>query len=39
MQNVGAKLTIAIPTRTYLKIVVATIFNKHKYKKKEKGSN
>ncbi len=30
MQNVGAKPTIAIPTRTYLKIVITTIFNKHK---------
>jgi hypothetical protein len=36
MQNVGVKPTIAISTRTYSKIVVATIFNKHKYKNKEK---
>jgi hypothetical protein len=36
MQNVGAKPTTAIPTRTYLKIIVTIIFNKHKYKKKEK---
>jgi hypothetical protein len=31
MQNVGAKPTIAIPTRTYSKIVVTTIFNKHEF--------
>jgi hypothetical protein len=37
MQNVGAKPTIAIPTKTYLKILVTTIFNKHKFLKK--GSN
>jgi hypothetical protein len=36
MQNVGVKPTITIPTRTYLKFVVATIFNEHNYKKTEK---
>jgi len=36
INDVGVKPIIAIPTMTYSKIIVATIFNKHKYKKKEK---